>query len=91
MCGSKSQDQHSFSTDRQVFAANGYAVLAQLTYRGSAGRGQKFLPLDSLRDWGNYEVQDSGLPESTITWLDGRCRSVTDWALVGWSYGAHTD
>ena len=54
--GPNSQDQHSFSLERQIFAANGYAVLA-VNYRGSAGRGQKFSRA-IFADWGNYEVQD---------------------------------
>jgi dipeptidyl aminopeptidase/acylaminoacyl peptidase len=54
--GPNGQDQHSFSTERQVFAANGYAVLA-VNYRGSSGRGQKF-SRSIFADWGNYEVQD---------------------------------
>ena len=54
--GPNSQDQHSFSTERQIFAANGYAVLA-VNYRGSSGRGQKFSRAIAA-DWGNYEVQD---------------------------------
>jgi dipeptidyl aminopeptidase/acylaminoacyl peptidase len=54
--GPNGQDQHSFSAERQMFAANGYAVLA-VNYRGSAGRGQKF-SRSIFADWGNYEVQD---------------------------------
>src|SRR5438045_6777886 len=54
--GPNGQDQHSFSLERQWFAANGYAVLA-VNYRGSAGRGQKFSRA-IFADWGNYEVQD---------------------------------
>ncbi|HEU4712250.1 MAG TPA: S9 family peptidase [Pyrinomonadaceae bacterium] len=54
--GPNSQDQHSFSLERQMFAANGYAVLA-VNYRGSAGRGEKFSRAIAA-DWGNYEVQD---------------------------------
>jgi len=54
--GPNAQDQHTFSTERQVFAANGYAVLA-VNYRGSSGRGQKF-SRSIFADWGNYEVQD---------------------------------
>ena len=54
--GPNSQDQHSFALERQVFAANGYAVLA-VNYRGSSGRGQKFSRA-IFADWGNYEVQD---------------------------------
>jgi len=54
--GPNGQDQHTFSTERQFFAANGYAVLA-VNYRGSSGRGQKF-SRSIFADWGNYEVQD---------------------------------
>ena len=54
--GPNGQDQHSLSSERQVFAANGYAVLA-VNYRGSSGRGQKFSRA-IFADWGNYEVQD---------------------------------
>ena len=54
--GPNSQDQHSFSLERHMFAANGYAVLA-VNYRGSSGRGQKF-SRSIFADWGNYEVQD---------------------------------
>ena len=54
--GPNSQDQHSFSLERQIFAANGYAVLA-VNYRGSAGRGAKYSKA-IFADWGNYEVQD---------------------------------
>ncbi len=54
--GPNAQDQHSFALERQLFAANGYAVLA-VNYRGSSGRGQKFSRA-IFADWGNYEVQD---------------------------------
>jgi len=54
--GPNAQDQHTFSVERQFFAANGYAVLA-VNYRGSSGRGQKF-SRSIFADWGNYEVQD---------------------------------
>src|SRR5262245_8300260 len=54
--GPNSQDQHSFSFERQWFAANGYAVLA-VNYRGSAGRGAKFSRA-IWADWGHYEVDD---------------------------------
>ena len=54
--GPNAQDQHSFSLERQMFAAHGYAVLA-VNYRGSSGRGQKFSRA-IFADWGNYEVQD---------------------------------
>ncbi len=54
--GPNGQDQHSFSTERQWFAANGYAVLA-VNYRGSSGRGQKYSRA-IFADWGHYEVED---------------------------------
>src|SRR5437763_15512936 len=54
--GPNGQDPHAFSTERQVFAANGYAVLA-LNYRGSSGRGQKF-PRSLFAGRGNDEVEE---------------------------------
>jgi dipeptidyl aminopeptidase/acylaminoacyl peptidase len=54
--GPNGQDQHSFTLERQFFAANGYAVLA-VNYRGSSGRGQKFSRA-IFADWGHYEVED---------------------------------
>src|SRR5258708_30788951 len=54
--GHNGQDQHSFSVERQVFAANGYAVLV-VNYRGSSGRGQKY-SRSIFADWGHYEVED---------------------------------
>src|SRR5207244_358871 len=54
--GPNGQDGHSFSVERQWFAANGYAVLA-VNYRGSAGRGQKYSRA-IFADWGHYEVED---------------------------------
>ena len=39
--GPNGQDQHSFSFERQLFAANGYVVIA-VNYRGSSGRGEKY-------------------------------------------------
>jgi dipeptidyl aminopeptidase/acylaminoacyl peptidase len=54
--GPNGQDQHLFSTERQFFAANGYAVLA-VNYRGSSGRGRNFSRA-IFADWGNHEVQD---------------------------------
>jgi dipeptidyl aminopeptidase/acylaminoacyl peptidase len=54
--GPNGQDGHSFSTERQWFAAHGYAVLA-VNYRGSSGRGQQFSRA-IYADWGHYEVED---------------------------------
>jgi dipeptidyl aminopeptidase/acylaminoacyl peptidase len=54
--GPNSQDEHSFSFERELFAANGYVVVA-VNYRGSAGRGAGFQRA-IFADWGNKEVVD---------------------------------
>jgi dipeptidyl aminopeptidase/acylaminoacyl peptidase len=81
--GPNAQDQHSFSLERQMFAAHGYAVLA-VNYRGSSGRGQKFSRA-IFADWGNYEVQD------LLAGVDHVVRmGVADperLGVGGWSYG----
>ncbi|MGZ8847857.1 MAG: prolyl oligopeptidase family serine peptidase, partial [Pyrinomonadaceae bacterium] len=81
--GPNGQDQHSFAVERQVFAANGYAVLA-VNYRGSAGRGQKF-SRSIFADWGNYEVQDllAGVDHVIAMGVADPDRL----GVGGWSYG----
>jgi dipeptidyl aminopeptidase/acylaminoacyl peptidase len=54
--GPNSQDEHSFNFERELFAANGYVVIA-VNYRGSAGRGAAFQKA-IVADWGNKEVVD---------------------------------
>lgn len=81
--GPNGQDQHSFSTERQFFAANGYAVLA-VNYRGSAGRGQKF-SRSIFADWGHYEVEDLQAGVDHVIKM-----GVADpdrLGVGGWSYG----
>jgi dipeptidyl aminopeptidase/acylaminoacyl peptidase len=82
--GPNGQDQHSFSVERQVFAANGYAVLA-VNYRGSAGRGQKYSRA-IFADWGHYEVEDLEAGVDHVIKM-----GVADpdrLGVGGWSYGA---
>ena len=81
--GPNAQDQHSFSLERQMFAAHGYAVLA-VNYRGSAGRGQKFSRA-IFADWGNYEVQDllAGVDHVIKMGVANPDRL----GIGGWSYG----
>jgi dipeptidyl aminopeptidase/acylaminoacyl peptidase len=81
--GPNGQDQHSFSIERQMFAANGYAVLA-LNYRGSSGRGQSF-SRSIFADWGNYEVQDllAGVDHVIQMGVANPDRL----GVGGWSYG----
>ena len=81
--GPNGQDQHSFSIERQVFAANGYAVLA-VNYRGSSGRGQKF-SRSIFADWGHYEVEDleAGVDHVIAMGVADPDRL----GVGGWSYG----
>ena len=82
--GPNSQDAHSFSSERQFFAAHGYAVMA-VNYRGSAGRGQKF-SRSIAADWGHYEVEDL---EAGVEYAIGSGLADPDRLGVGgWSYGA---
>ena len=81
--GPKGQDQYSFSFDRELYAANGYAVLA-VNYRGSDGRGSAFQKA-IYADWGNKEVMDLlGAVDQAVA------AGVADpdrLGLGGWSYG----
>ena len=84
--GPNAQDGHNFDFEKQLFAANGYVVIAP-NYRGSNGRG---------RAWKDAIYADWGTKES-IDVLAG-----ADWAvqsgigdpermgLGGWSYGCIT-
>jgi dipeptidyl aminopeptidase/acylaminoacyl peptidase len=81
--GPNAQDQHTFSVERQWFAANGYAVLA-VNYRGSAGRGQKYSRA-IFADWGHYEVEDLQAGVDHVIQM-----GVADpdrLGVGGWSYG----
>jgi dipeptidyl aminopeptidase/acylaminoacyl peptidase len=81
--GPNGQDQHSFSVERQWFAANGYAVLA-VNYRGSSGRGQKY-SRSIFADWGHYEVEDLEAGVDHVIKI-----GVADpdrLGVGGWSYG----
>ena len=81
--GPNGQDGHSFSTERQWFAANGYAVLA-VNYRGSAGRGRKYSRA-IFADWGHFEVEDLKAGVNHVISM-----GVADpdrLGVGGWSYG----
>jgi len=81
--GPNGQDEHSFSFERQFFAANGYAVL-NVNYRGSAGRGMKYSRA-IFADWGHYEVEDLEAGMNHVIAM-----GVADperLGVGGWSYG----
>ena len=81
--GPNGQDSYSFSFDRELFAANGYAVLS-VNYRGSSGRGSAYQKA-IFADWGDKEVID------LVGAVDEAVRSgVADperLGIGGWSYG----
>jgi len=81
--GPAGQDAHAFQFERQLFAANGYAVL-NVNYRGSAGRDEAFQTA-IFADWGRREVVD------LLAGVDHVVRmGVADPARLGiggWSYG----
>jgi dipeptidyl aminopeptidase/acylaminoacyl peptidase len=81
--GPNGQDEHSFSFERQLFAANGYAVL-NVNYRGSAGRGTKYSRA-IFADWGHYEVEDleAGINHVVAMGVADPERL----GVGGWSYG----
>jgi dipeptidyl aminopeptidase/acylaminoacyl peptidase len=54
--GPNGQDEQAFSFERELFAANGYVVVA-VNYRGSNGRGSAYQKA-IFADWGNKEVVD---------------------------------
>jgi dipeptidyl aminopeptidase/acylaminoacyl peptidase len=81
--GPNGQDQHSFSFERQWFAANGYAVL-NVNYRGSAGRGAKFSKAIAA-DWGHFEVDD--LEASVNHVIAMGIADPNRLGVGGWSYG----
>ena len=81
--GPNGQDAYRFDFDRQLFAANGYAVLA-VNYRGSSGRGSAYQKA-IFADWGNKEVLDlMGAVDEAVK------KGVADperLGIGGWSYG----
>lgn len=81
--GPNGQDSYAFDFDRQLFAANGYAVLG-INYRGSSGRGSAYQKA-IFADWGNKEVADiqSAVDEAIRLGIADPDRL----GIGGWSYG----
>ncbi len=81
--GPNGQDAHSFNLERQIFAANGYVVVA-VNYRGSSGRGEKYQTAIAA-DWGNKEVLDlqAAMDYVVVVGLADPDRL----GVGGWSYG----
>jgi dipeptidyl aminopeptidase/acylaminoacyl peptidase len=81
--GPNGQDEHSFSFERELFAANGYLVVAA-NYRGSNGRGSAYQKA-IFADWGNKEVVDllGAMDHVQKIGLADPARL----GIGGWSYG----
>ncbi|HEY0808539.1 MAG TPA: S9 family peptidase [Longimicrobiales bacterium] len=84
--GPNGQDGYNFDFEKQLFAANGYVVIAP-NYRGSSGRGRAWK--DAIyADWGNKEVVD------VLAGADWAVQSgIADperLGIGGWSYGCIT-
>jgi dipeptidyl aminopeptidase/acylaminoacyl peptidase len=81
--GPNGQDDYAFAFERELFAANGYAVL-EVNYRGSSGRGAAFQQA-IVADWGGKEVIDlQGAVDEAVR------MGVADpdrLGVGGWSYG----
>jgi dipeptidyl aminopeptidase/acylaminoacyl peptidase len=81
--GPNGQDAHSFNLERELFAANGYLVIAA-NYRGSSGRGAEYQRA-IYADWGNKEVQDLLAAVDHVVALG--IADSTRLGIGGWSYG----
>jgi len=81
--GPNGQDQHSWSSERQMFAAAGYAVL-NVNYRGSNGRGQQYT-VSIAGDWGNKEVLDLHAGVDHVIKMG--IADPDKLGVGGWSYG----
>ena len=81
--GPNGQDTSSFSFERELFAANGYVVVA-VNYRGSNGRGSAYQKA-IFADWGNKEVVDLLGAMDYVQKLD--YVDASRLGIGGWSYG----
>ena len=81
--GPNGQDAHAFNFERQIFAANGYVVVA-VNYRGSAGRGESY-QTSIAADWGNKEVTDLQAAMDHVVSIG--LADPDRLGVGGWSYG----
>ena len=81
--GPNGQDEHAFSFERELFAANGYVVVS-VNYRGSSGRGSAYQKA-IFADWGDREVVDLLGAMDAVQQLEYVDSSRL--GIGGWSYG----
>jgi dipeptidyl aminopeptidase/acylaminoacyl peptidase len=81
--GPAGQDAFGFDFEKEVLAAQGYAVLAP-NYRGSSGRGKEYT-VAIFADWCNKEVRDiRGMVDKLI---ESGVADESRLGVGGWSYG----
>jgi dipeptidyl aminopeptidase/acylaminoacyl peptidase len=81
--GPQSQYANEFDFEKQLFAANGYAVIMP-NPRGSTGRGEKYA-MGIFAAWGSVDVEDDLAAVN-----DAVARGIADpdrLGVGGWSYG----
>jgi dipeptidyl aminopeptidase/acylaminoacyl peptidase len=76
-------DLYPLAAERQMFAAQGYVVLA-VNYRGSTGRGAAYTK-SITADWGNKEVQD--VTAAVDYAISSGVADPNKLGVGGWSYG----
>jgi len=81
--GPNGQDANAFNFEREIFAANGYVVVA-VNYRGSNGRGTDYQKA-IFADWGNKEVVDLLGAMDYVQKLE--YVDASRLGIGGWSYG----
>jgi dipeptidyl aminopeptidase/acylaminoacyl peptidase len=81
--GPNAQDEQSFNFERELFAANGYVVVAA-NYRGSNGRGSAYQKA-IFADWGNKEVVDLLAAVDHVVRIG--LADPDRLGIGGWSYG----
>ncbi len=84
--GPNGQDAYEWNFEKQLFASNGYAVIAP-NYRGSNGRGAAWKRA-IFADWGNLEVVDV-LAAADYAVSSG-IADPERLGIGGWSYGCIT-
>lgn len=78
-------DEWRYSRDAQFLASRGYAVL-QVNYRGSGGRGNRFMT-SGYREWGGKLVDDVS---DGVKWaIDNKLADPNRICIYGSSYGGY--
>lgn len=80
------RDDWSYSSDVQILAANGYAVL-QVNFRGSGGYGRKFMHM-GYKQWGRAMQDD--LTDATLWAIKEGIANKNRICMYGASYGGYS-